>query len=78
MEHLKYVKIALDPYTYTLLREEKGKWREKNGRALDNSDLLLMLIGRSRVLECVETPNDKNLELNKLIEECKKNTANFY
>jgi len=65
----KYVKIGIDKYTYDLFRTEKEKWRKKTGRVLDNSDILLILVQRSRALECLES--DKH----KTVEECKKETA---
>jgi len=65
----KYVKIGIDTYTYNLFREEKEKWRKKTGRVLDNSDILLILVHRSRALECVETGRTKE------VEQCKKETA---
>ncbi|CAD98945.1 hypothetical protein AFV1_ORF74 [Captovirus AFV1] len=65
----KYVKIGIDGYTYNLFKSEKDKWRKKTGRVLDNSDILLILVQRSRALECLE--NDKS----KTVEECKKETA---
>jgi len=65
----KYVKIGIDGYTYNLFKSEKDKWRKKTGRVLDNSDILLILVQRSRALECLES--DKN----KTVEECKKETA---
>jgi len=65
----KYVKIGIDKYTYDLFRTEKEKWRKKTGRVLDNSDILLILIQRSRALECLESDKSKT------VEECKKETA---
>jgi len=65
----KYVKVGIDTFTYNIFREEKEKWRKKTGRVLDNSDILLVLVHRSRALECLE--NDKH----KTVEQCKKETA---
>jgi len=65
----KYVKIGIDSYTYNLFREEKEKWRRKTGRVLDNSDILLILVQRSRALECLESDKSKS------VEQCKKETA---
>jgi hypothetical protein len=65
----KYVKIGIDKYTYDLFRTEKEKWRKKTGRVLDNSDILLILVQRSRALECLESDKGKT------VEQCKKETA---
>jgi len=62
----RYVKIGIDKYTYDLFRTEKEKWRKKTGRVLDNSDILLVLVHRSRALECLESDKGKT------VEECKK------
>jgi len=62
----RYVKIGIDKYTYELFRTEKEKWRRKIGRVLDNSDILLVLVHRSRALECLESDQGKT------VEECKK------
>lgn len=64
-----YVKIGIDPYTYSVFRKEKEKWRKRTGRVLDNSDIILVLIQRSRALECLESENGKS------VEECKKETV---
>ena len=65
----RYVKIGIDVYTYNLFKSEKEKWRRKIGRVLDNSDILLVLVHRSRALECIESDQGKT------VEECKKETA---
>jgi hypothetical protein len=62
----RYVKIGIDVYTYNLFKSEKEKWRRKIGRVLDNSDILLVLVHRSRALECLESDKSKT------VEECKK------